>query len=86
MNSTILASKGGETIEVVRAGPTATVAKARGLFKAGWMVQVIDEGGSVYASSELDQLLSFNRPTAPKKDAHADVLEMLESVLSHRRE
>jgi hypothetical protein len=31
------------------------------------MVQVIDEDGSVYAPSEFDQLLSFDRPKAPKK-------------------
>ena len=37
MTFTIRASKDGETIEAVRIGPTATVAKARGLFETGWM-------------------------------------------------
>jgi hypothetical protein len=86
MNFTIRASKDGENIEVVRAGPTATVAKARGLFKTGWMVHVIDEGGLVYAPSEFDQLLSFDRAKAPKKDPHADVIAVLENVLARRRE
>jgi hypothetical protein len=86
MNFTIRASKDGEIIEVVRIGPTATVAKARGLFKIGWMVQVIDEDGSVYAPSEFDQLLSFDRPKASKKSSPADVLAMLENILSHCRE
>jgi hypothetical protein len=45
MPFTIRASKDGETIETVRIGPTATVAKARGLFKTGWMVQIIDGEG-----------------------------------------
>jgi hypothetical protein len=38
MPVTIRASKDGETIETVRIGPTATVAKARGLFKTGWKI------------------------------------------------
>ena len=86
MNFTIRASKDGETIEVVRIGPTVTVAKARGLFKTGWMVQVIDEDGSVYAPSEFDQLLSFDRPKPPKKSSPDDVLAVLENILSDRRE
>jgi hypothetical protein len=45
MPFTIRASKDGETIETVRIGPTATVAKAPGLFKTGWMVQIIDGEG-----------------------------------------
>src|ERR1700726_3655495 len=84
MTFTIRASKDGETIEVVRIGPTATVAKARGLFKTGWMVQIIDDDGSVYAPSEFDQLLSFDRPKSPKESSRADVLAMLESILLDR--
>ena len=62
MPFTIRASKDGETIETVRIGPRATVAKARGLFKTGLVVQIIDEEGLPYAPSEFDQLLSFDRP------------------------
>jgi hypothetical protein len=65
MPFTIRASKDGETIETVRIGPTATVAKARGLFKTGWVVQIIDDDGFPYAPSEWDQLLSFDRPHRP---------------------
>ncbi len=52
MPFTIRASKDGETIETVRIGPTATVAKARGLFKTGWIVQIIDDNGLPYAPSD----------------------------------
>jgi hypothetical protein len=64
MPFTIRASKDGETIETVRIGPT--VAKARGLFKTGWMVQIFDDDGLPYAPSEFDQLLSFDRPNRTK--------------------
>jgi hypothetical protein len=84
MTFTIRASKDGETIETVRIGPTATVAKARGLFKTGWMVQIIDSDGAVYAPSEFDQLLSFDRPKSPKENSSADVLAMLENILADR--
>jgi hypothetical protein len=86
MTFTIRASKDGETIETVRIGPTATVAKARGLFKTGWMVRIIDDDGSVYAPSEFDQLLSFDRPKSSKESSHADVLAMLETILADRHE
>jgi hypothetical protein len=67
MPFTIRASKDGETVETVRIGPTATVAKARGLFKTGWIVQIIDDDGLPYAPSEFDQLLSFDRPNRPNR-------------------
>jgi hypothetical protein len=86
MTFTIRASKDGETIETVRIGPTATVAKARGLFKTGWMVEIIDEDGSVYAPSEFDQLLSFDRPKGPKEKSISDVLAMLENILADRHD
>jgi hypothetical protein len=82
MTFTIRASKDGETIETVRIGPTATVAKARGLFETGWMVHIIDDEGSVYAPSEFDRLLSFDRPKSPKESSRADVLAMLENILA----
>jgi hypothetical protein len=84
MTFIIRATKDGETIETVRIGPTATVAKARGLFKTGWIVQIIDDDGSVYAPSEFDQLLSFDRPKSPNESSRADVLAMLESILVDR--
>ena len=49
-------------METVRMGPTATVAKARGLFKAGWVAQIIEEKGFPYAPSQFVQLLSFDKP------------------------
>lgn len=67
MTFTIRASKDGQTIETVRIGPTATVAKARGLFKTGWMVEIVDSDGSIYAPSEFDQLLSFDRLKSPRR-------------------
>jgi hypothetical protein len=73
------------TIETVRSGPTATVAKARGLFKTGWMVQIIDDKGAAYAPPEFDQLLSFDRHKSPEKSSRADVLAMLENILADRR-
>jgi hypothetical protein len=78
MTFTIRASKDGETIETVRIGPTASVAKARGLFKTGWMVQIIDSEGLCYAPSEFDQLLSFGRHKAAKDTPKDDVLAVLE--------
>jgi hypothetical protein len=61
MTFTIRASKDGEIVETVRIGRTVTVAKARGLFKAGWMVQIIDSDGTPYAPSQFDHLLSFDQ-------------------------
>jgi hypothetical protein len=83
MTFTIRASKDGETIETVRIGPTATVAKARGLFKTGWMVHIVDDDGSVYSPSEFDQLLSFDRPKTPKENSRVGVLAMLDDILSN---
>jgi hypothetical protein len=82
---TIRASKDGETIETVRIGPTASVARARGLFKTGWMVQIIDSEGLCYAQSEFDQLLSFDRHKAAQDTPKDDVLAVLENVLADRR-
>jgi hypothetical protein len=85
MTFTIRASKDGETIELVRSGPTATVAKARGLFKTGWMVQIIDSDGSTYAPSEFDQLLSFDRVKSPNRLSDDGVLSVVEEILAERR-
>jgi hypothetical protein len=85
MTFTIRASKDGETIETVRIGPTASVAKARGLFKTGWTVQIIDSEGLCYAPSEFDQLLSFDRHKAAKDTPKDDGLAVLENILADRR-
>jgi hypothetical protein len=61
MTFTIRGVKDGEIIETVRTGPTLSVAKARGLFKTGWTVEILDSEGISYGSSEFDQLLSFDR-------------------------
>lgn len=85
MTFTIRASKEGQTIETVREGPTATVAKARGLFKTGWLVQIIDSDGLTYAPSEFDQLLAFDRPGKPKEKSGDGVLNLVENILAERR-
>jgi hypothetical protein len=61
MTFTIRVSKDGEIVETARIDRTVTVAKARGLFKAGWIVQIIDSDGTPYAPSQFDHLLSFDR-------------------------
>lgn len=46
---TIHASKDGETVQTARIGPTATVARARGLLKEGWEIDVTDASGPATA-------------------------------------
>ncbi|WP_291688251.1 hypothetical protein [Bradyrhizobium sp.] len=82
---TIRASKDGETIETHREGPTATVAKARGLFKTGWLVQIIDSDGLTYAPSEFDQLLGFDRHKRRERISGDGVLGIVEDILAERR-
>jgi hypothetical protein len=84
MSFTIRASKEGQTIETVREGPTATVAKARGLFKTGWLVQIVDSDGLTYAPSEFDQLLSFSRHKKPEAIPRDAVLGIVEDILAER--
>jgi hypothetical protein len=60
--------------QTVRIGPTASVAKARGLFKTGWVVQIIDSEGFCHAPSEFDQLLLFDRHKSAKETPRDDVL------------
>jgi hypothetical protein len=76
------ALKNGESTQVSFASPVLAVAKGRGLFKTGWIVEIIDENGSVYVPSEFDQLLSFDRHKRPKKSSHEAVLDLLEKVLA----
>ena len=42
--------------------PVLTVAKARGLFKAGWQVHVVDANGRVFHPDKFDHLLRFDPP------------------------
>jgi len=58
---TVHASRNGEINEVHQDSPTLTVAKARGLFKTGWMVHIADSSGRRYAPSEFDEILRFDR-------------------------
>jgi hypothetical protein len=66
---TIRASKDGETIEMVRTGPTATVAKARGLFKTGWMVRIVDSGGSTYAPVRVRSVAFVRSPRGHERNS-----------------
>lgn len=61
MTFIIFASKDGATSETHRISPTVAVAKARGLFKAGWQVHIVDADGRQYPPEKFDQLLSFDR-------------------------
>jgi hypothetical protein len=76
------ALKDGESTQVSFTSPVLAVAKGRGLFKTGWIVEIIDEDGSVYAPSDFDELLSFNRQKRSKKSSHEAVLDLLEEVLA----
>jgi hypothetical protein len=58
---TVHASKNGETNETQRTSPTITVAKARMLFKSGWLVHIADAAGRKYGPSEFDEILKFDR-------------------------
>src|ERR1700676_2244177 len=44
--------------------PILAVAKARGLFKTGWQVHVVDADGRVFHAEKFDHLLRFDsKPT-----------------------
>ena len=53
------ASKDGESTRTLFVSPVLAVAKARGLFKAGWLVHVVDADGGVFHPERFDQLLRF---------------------------
>ena len=86
MNFTIRAVRGGDTTELVRAGPTLSVAKARTLTKAGWTVVIIDADGISYPPSEFDQLLSFDRPRGSQLSSGNDILDVVSDILKRRIE
>lgn len=54
------ASKDGESTRTLFTSPVLTVAKARGLFKAGWQVHVVDANGRVFHPDKFDHLLMFD--------------------------
>jgi hypothetical protein len=58
------ASKDGESTRTLFASPVLAVAKARGLFKTGWQVHVVDAEGRVFHPEKFDHLLRF--PAKPK--------------------
>lgn len=58
---TIHSEKNGETNKIKQTSPTLTVAKARALFKAGHLVHIADSSGRLYAPSEFDEILKFDR-------------------------
>jgi hypothetical protein len=60
------ASRDGESIRTLFTSPILAVAKARGLFKTGWQVHVVDSDGRLFHPDKLDQLLRFDRKPAIK--------------------
>ena len=83
MNFTIRAVRDGITTELVRSGPTLSVAKARALAKAGSTAVFIDADGVSYSPS---QLLSFDRPRASQLKSDNDVLDVVSDILKKRIE
>ena len=58
------ASKDGESTRTLFTSPILAVAKARGLFKTGWQVHVVDADGRVFHAEKFDDLLRFDsKPT-----------------------
>jgi hypothetical protein len=86
MNFTIRAVRDGVTTELVQAGPTLSVAKARPLTKAGWTAVIIDADGVLYSPSDLNHLLSFDRPRASQLKSGNDVLDVVSDILKKRIE
>ncbi len=60
------ATKDGESTRFLFASPVLTHAKARGLLKGGWVVQVTDAEGRVSHPERIDDILRFDRHPAPK--------------------
>ena len=57
---TIHSSRNGESNETQLTSPTLTVAKARMLFKSGWLVHITDARGRHFAPSQFDDVLKFD--------------------------
>ena len=54
------ASKHRKSKRTLYISPAIAVAKARGLFKAGWQVHVVDADGRMFHPEQFDQLLRFD--------------------------
>jgi hypothetical protein len=60
------ASKDDESTRTLFTSPVLAVAKARGLFKTGWQVHVVDAEGCVFHPEKFDHLLRFPAKPASK--------------------
>jgi hypothetical protein len=54
------ASKHRTSKRTLYISPAIAVAKARGLFKAGWQVHVVDADGRLFHPEQFDQLLRLD--------------------------
>jgi hypothetical protein len=54
------ASKHRTSKRTLYISPAIAVAKARGLFRAGWQVHVVDADGRMFHPEQFDQLLKFD--------------------------
>jgi hypothetical protein len=61
------ASKDGESTRTLFTSPVLTVAKARGLFKAGWQVHVVDANGGVFHPKNSNIFLDFLTSPQPSR-------------------
>jgi hypothetical protein len=59
------ASKDRKSKRTLYINPVIAVAKARGLFNAGWQVHVVDADGRIHPE-KFDQLLRFDPKPATK--------------------
>jgi hypothetical protein len=60
------ASKDRKSKRTLYINPVIAVAKARGLFNAGWQVHVVDADGRMFHPERFDQLLRFDPKPATK--------------------
>ena len=62
------ASKNRTSKRTLYISPAIAVAKARGLFRAGWQVHVVDADGRMFHPEQFDQLLKFDpkRTVSPR--------------------
>jgi hypothetical protein len=51
--------EGQESKRTLYTSPVIAVAKARGLFKAGWQVHIVDADGEVFHPEKFDKILRF---------------------------
>jgi hypothetical protein len=58
--------EGQESKRTLYVSPVIAVAKAGGLFKAGWQVHIVDADGEVFHPEKFDRLLRFPPKPATK--------------------